>query len=83
MVLKVAVIGGGASGLVTLKYLVEAHKFFPGVEIEARLFEAHAEIGGVFRYQVYENAEVRDGPNPAFLVWGLRFRACDRPIKLT
>lgn len=58
MVLKVAVIGGGVSGLVTLKYLLEAKNFFPGVEIEARLFEAKKDIGGVFKYQVYEDAEV-------------------------
>lgn len=57
--LKVAVIGGGPAGLVTLKYLVEAHKFFPGADIEAHLFEAHADIGGVFYHQVYEDAEVR------------------------
>lgn len=58
MVLKVAVIGGGPAGLVTLKYLVEAYKFFPGAEIEAHLFEARDDIGGVFNYNVYEDAEV-------------------------
>lgn len=59
MVLKVAVIGAGASGLVTLKYLLEAKKFFPGVAIEACLFEKWNDIGGVFKHQVYEDAEVR------------------------
>lgn len=58
MVLKVAVIGAGASGLVTLKYLLEAHKFFPGADIETRLFEKGDDIGGVFKNQVYEDAEV-------------------------
>ncbi|KAK7746694.1 hypothetical protein SLS53_001881 [Cytospora paraplurivora] len=58
MVLKVAVIGAGASGLVTLKYLLEANKFFPGVAIEARLFEKGNDIGGVFKHQVYEDAEL-------------------------
>lgn len=58
MPLKVAVIGGGAAGLVTLKHLIEAHKFFPGADIEAHLFEAHDDIGGVFHHQVYEDAEV-------------------------
>lgn len=58
MVLKVAVIGAGASGLVTLKYLLEAYKFFPGVDIEARLFERGDDLGGVFKNQVYEDAEV-------------------------
>jgi dimethylaniline monooxygenase (N-oxide forming) len=58
MVLRVAVIGGGPAGLVTLKYLLEAHRFFPGVEIEADLFEKEEDIGGVFSYGVYEDAEV-------------------------
>ncbi|KUI67730.1 Dimethylaniline monooxygenase [N-oxide-forming] 1 [Cytospora mali] len=58
MVLQVAVIGAGASGLVTLKYLLEAHKFFPGVDIEARLFEKDDDLGGVFQNQVYEDAEL-------------------------
>lgn len=58
MVLKVAVIGAGPSGLVTLKYLLESHKFFPGAKIEADLFEKEREVGGVFSYGVYEDAEV-------------------------
>lgn len=58
MVLNVAIIGGGPSGLVTLKYLLEAHKFFPGVEIEAHLFEKEGDVGGVFSYGVYEDGEV-------------------------
>lgn len=62
MVLKVAVIGGGPSGLVTLKYLLEAHRFFPGADIEADLFEKEEEIGGVFSYGVYEDAEVSPHP---------------------
>ena len=57
--LKVAVVGGGPAGLVTLKYLLTAHEFFDGVSpIEARLFESQEEIGGTFRYRVYEDAEV-------------------------
>lgn len=58
MVLKVAVIGAGPSGLVTLKYLLEAQKFFPGAQIEANLFEKERDVGGVFSYGVYEDAEV-------------------------
>lgn len=59
MPLQVAVIGGGAAGLVTLKYLLEAHKYFPGVDILVDLYEAHNKLGGVFEYQTYESAEVR------------------------
>jgi dimethylaniline monooxygenase (N-oxide forming) len=58
--MHVAVIGGGPSGLVTLKYLTTAHEFFPGLEpIEAKLFEAEDSIGGTFKYRAYEDAEVR------------------------
>jgi len=56
--MKVAVIGGGPSGLVTLKYLLTAHEFHPIEPIEARLFEAKETITGTFRYRVYEDAEV-------------------------
>ncbi|KAJ4423378.1 hypothetical protein N0V82_001981 [Gnomoniopsis sp. IMI 355080] len=58
MPLRVAVIGGGASGLVTLKYLLEVHRYWPGVDIQAELFEANAKLGGVFEYQTYESAEL-------------------------
>ncbi|KAK7413631.1 hypothetical protein QQX98_007494 [Neonectria punicea] len=56
--MKVAVIGGGPAGLVTLKFLVEAHKYFPIPPIEARLFETESEIGGTFVYRTYEDAEL-------------------------
>jgi len=57
--MRVAVIGGGPSGLVTLKYLKTAHEFFPDTEpIEARLFESEDSIGGTFKHRAYENAEV-------------------------
>jgi dimethylaniline monooxygenase (N-oxide forming) len=57
--MKVAVIGGGPSGLVTLKYLLEAHKFFPIAPIEVRLFESETSVGGTFKHRTYEDAEVR------------------------
>ncbi|KJZ73125.1 hypothetical protein HIM_07509 [Hirsutella minnesotensis 3608] len=56
--MKVAVIGGGPGGLATLKFLSKAHEFFPIDPIEARLFEAEAEIGGTFVHRVYEDAEL-------------------------
>lgn len=62
MGLNVAVIGGGPSGLVTLKYLLEAHRFFPGANIEVDLYEKEGDIGGVFSYGVYEDAEVSLSP---------------------
>lgn len=58
--MKVAVIGGGPGGLVTLKYLVQAHQFLPTKPIEVRLFEADEAIGGTFRQRCYEDAEVRE-----------------------
>lgn len=58
--MKIAIIGGGPSGLTTLKYLVTAHEYFGGLEsIEARLFEAEKDIGGTFRYRTYSDSEVR------------------------
>jgi len=57
--MRVAVIGGGPSGLVQLKVLLSAHEHFPLDEpIEARLFEAYDEVGGVFLHHVYEDAEL-------------------------
>lgn len=56
--MKVAVVGGGPAGLATLKFLSEAHKYFPIPPIEVRLFEAEAKVGGTFLYRVYEDAEV-------------------------
>lgn len=57
--MRVAVIGGGPSGLVTLKTLITANESLPGTEpIEAMLFEAEDSIGGTFKYRAYEDAEV-------------------------
>ncbi|KAL6855451.1 hypothetical protein ACO1O0_006598 [Amphichorda felina] len=56
--MKVAVIGGGASGLVTLKFLLHAHEYFPIPPVEARLFEADGDIGGTFVQRIYEDAEL-------------------------
>ena len=56
--MRVAVIGGGPAGIVTLKNLLEAHKHFHIDPNEALLFEAESAIGGTFRYRVYEKGEV-------------------------
>ena len=57
--MKVAVIGAGPSGLVTLKYLKEAHSSLGCVQVDARLFEYQPQVGGTFVARVYEDAEVR------------------------
>ncbi|OTA99750.1 hypothetical protein M426DRAFT_67200 [Hypoxylon sp. CI-4A] len=56
--MRVAVIGAGPSGLVTLKYLKTADGFFPGEIVEAVLFEAEPEVGGTFAHRTYEGAEL-------------------------
>jgi dimethylaniline monooxygenase (N-oxide forming) len=56
--MKVAVIGGGPSGLVTLKYLVTASQFLSDASFEVRLFESESSVGGTFRHRSYEDAEV-------------------------
>ncbi|KAH8594455.1 hypothetical protein B0O99DRAFT_513763 [Bisporella sp. PMI_857] len=56
--MKVAVIGAGPAGLTTLKHLLTAHQFQETKPIEARLFEAKEQVGGTFRYRVYEDAEL-------------------------
>ena len=57
--MRVAIIGAGPSGLVTLKYLKTAHDFFPIEPVEAKIFESEAAIGGTFAHRTYEDAEVR------------------------
>ncbi|KAM3436656.1 hypothetical protein MY4824_004249 [Beauveria thailandica] len=56
--MKVAVVGGGPAGLVTLKFLATAHLFFDIPPLDVRLFEAEDEIGGTFVARVYEDAEM-------------------------
>ncbi|KAK3364607.1 hypothetical protein B0T25DRAFT_620524 [Lasiosphaeria hispida] len=56
--MRVAVIGAGPSGLVTLKYLITAHKFLDTEPIEATLFESEDAIGGTFAHRTYEDAEL-------------------------
>ena len=56
--MRVAVIGAGPSGLVTLKYLRSAHEFFNVKSIEVMLFEADDKVGGTFAQRAYEDAEL-------------------------
>ncbi|KAF4443185.1 Dimethylaniline monooxygenase N-oxide-forming 2 [Fusarium austroafricanum] len=56
--MKVAVIGGGPSGLVTLKYLKRAHLNLECDPIEVRLFELEDTIGGAFANRAYEDVEL-------------------------
>jgi dimethylaniline monooxygenase (N-oxide forming) len=56
--MRIAIIGGGPSGLVTLKYLVHAHRVLGKPPVEATLFERETGVGGAFRVRVYEDAEV-------------------------
>ncbi|KPA39288.1 dimethylaniline monooxygenase [Fusarium langsethiae] len=56
--MRVAVIGGGPSGLVTLKYLIKAHLSLSCDPIEAWLFESEDTIGGAFAHRAYEDAEL-------------------------
>lgn len=58
--MKVIVIGGGPAGLVTLKFLATAHEFYNKITpIDVQLFEAEDEIGGTFKYRVWDKSEVR------------------------
>lgn len=52
--IKVAIIGGGPSGLVTLKTLLDLADRNPGrITVRASLFEAEDRIGGTFLYRSY------------------------------
>ena len=57
--MRVAVIGGGAAGLVTLKHLLQADEYFSIDPVEVWLFEREASVGGTFRHRTYEDGEVR------------------------
>ncbi|MCO5566247.1 hypothetical protein L7F22_019923 [Adiantum nelumboides] len=56
--LKVAIVGGGPSGLVTLKTLLDLADRHSDIQVEASLFEAEDAIGGTFRYRSYQNAQL-------------------------
>ncbi|KAI5462349.1 hypothetical protein BGZ63DRAFT_383591 [Mariannaea sp. PMI_226] len=56
--MRVAIIGGGPSGLVQLKVLLEAHQRFPIAPFECKLFESYSKIGGIFFHHSYEDGEL-------------------------
>ncbi|RGP78924.1 dimethylaniline monooxygenasen-oxide-forming-2 [Fusarium longipes] len=56
--MRVAVIGGGPSGLVTLKYLLKAQSSLGCDPIYVTLFENNDTVGAVFATRVYEDAEL-------------------------
>jgi dimethylaniline monooxygenase (N-oxide forming) len=56
--MRVAIIGGGPSGIVQLKTLTEAHQRFSIQPFEIRLFESHNRLGGVFSHHSYEEGEL-------------------------
>ncbi|KAK2667034.1 Flavin monooxygenase FMO [Fusarium oxysporum f. sp. vasinfectum] len=56
--MRVAVIGGGPSGLVTLKYLIQASASISCEPVEAILFEYQTQVGGTFAARSYEDAEL-------------------------
>ena len=58
--MKVVVVGGGPAGLVTLKFLATAHEYYPDLKaVDVQLFEAEDDIGGTFKYRVWDKSEVR------------------------
>ncbi|UZJ55800.1 hypothetical protein CBS101457_005120 [Exobasidium rhododendri] len=56
--LNVAIVGGGPSGLVTLKTLLDLGDRYDDVDVRVSLFEAEDAIGGTFRYRSYDNAQL-------------------------
>ncbi|KAI0160025.1 FAD/NAD(P)-binding domain-containing protein [Hypoxylon sp. FL1284] len=56
--MRVAIIGAGPSGLVTLKYLLAAEKALGTEQVEARLFESESGVGGTFLMRTYDEAEL-------------------------
>ncbi|RYO80389.1 hypothetical protein DL766_007150 [Monosporascus sp. MC13-8B] len=56
--MRVAVIGAGPSGLVTLKYLLDARDSLRAENIQVRLFESDAGVGGTFLSRTWEGAEL-------------------------
>lgn len=56
--MRVAVIGAGPSGLVTLKYLLSACDSLGSDPVEPILFESESSVGGTFAHRTFEDGEV-------------------------
>ena len=56
--MRVAIIGAGPSGLVTLRYLLAAERILGSEPLEVRLFEREEGVGGTFLARTYEDVEV-------------------------
>ncbi|KAI1767938.1 FAD/NAD(P)-binding domain-containing protein [Hypoxylon sp. FL1150] len=56
--MRVAIIGAGPSGLVTLKYLLAAEGSLGTEPVEVRLYESESGVGGTFLARTYEEAEL-------------------------
>lgn len=56
--MRVAVIGAGPSGLVTLKYLLSACDSLGSDPVEPILFESESLMGGTFVHRTYEDGEL-------------------------
>ncbi|KAI3336822.1 FAD/NAD(P)-binding domain-containing protein [Xylariaceae sp. AK1471] len=55
---RIAIIGAGPAGIVTLRYLLAAEKALQCEPIEVRLFESDTGVGGTFRARTYEDGEL-------------------------
>ncbi|KAK5655316.1 hypothetical protein OQA88_5883 [Cercophora sp. LCS_1] len=58
MGMKVAIIGAGPSGLITLKYLLNSHLALGTEPVEAKVFESEDGVGGTFYARMYEDGEL-------------------------
>ncbi|KAI0007101.1 FAD/NAD(P)-binding domain-containing protein [Xylariaceae sp. FL0662B] len=56
--MRIAIIGGGPSGLATLKYLLAAERTLGTKPVDVRLFESESSVGGTFLARMYEDAEL-------------------------
>ncbi|KAI0100389.1 FAD/NAD(P)-binding domain-containing protein [Nemania sp. FL0031] len=58
MMVRVAIVGAGPAGIITLRYLLAAENALQCEPIEVKLFECDTGVGGTFRARMYEEAEL-------------------------